>query len=241
MTAPTRVLSLIQPWAHCLIWLGKDAENRDWQYPPPREHVGRRIAIHASKKSPDFDTVQELAGEGFYLPHDLPLGAIVGSARLRGWVRIMDADLNAPRVLEHSDTLTREEAERLACSRWAMGPMILAFDQRLGYAETIPARGMLGFWTPTEDDQRRIEIREAEARAGGFDPEPHREPDQDDELGLGARRDPRNPKCRCSELMRCDSCVALEEGRRKGAADRSRARAMFEAAGKPVPSWAREP
>jgi hypothetical protein len=35
--------------------------------------------------------------------------------------------------------------------------------------------------------------------------------------------------------------VAAEERERKAREDRARARALFEAAGKPIPAWAREP
>lgn len=132
-----RALSVIQPWAYALLWLGKDAENRDWRSPPSADLVGRRFVIHASKKLP--------------------------------------------------------------------------------YAEPIPCKGMLGFWTPTDADQERIVAREAAARAIGFDPPtPHVEVDQGD-----------------------DSCLDRDKRRAKGAADRARARAMFEAAGKPAPAWAR--
>lgn len=235
-----RALSVIQPWTYALLWLGKDVENRDWRSPPPADLIGQRFCLHASKKL-DRESAASLEDDGFVLPHEVPLGAIAGSARLRGWVRD-DGALCNPKVLRHSSSLTRDEAEALVRSRWRLGPLLLAIDQRLSYAEPIPCKGALGFWTPVDEDQERIRAREMLAKAIGFDPPtPHVEPDQSDELGLGSRRDPSNPKCRCSELMRCDSCIEREDRRRKGAKDRAAARAMFEAAGKPVPAWAREP
>lgn len=235
-----KALSLIQPWAYAILWLGKDVENRDWRSPPPADLVGQRFAIHASKKA-DADAAFELESDGFHLPHEVPLGAICGSVRLRGWVRDDGRGVD-PKVLRHSSSLTRAEAEQLVRSRWRTGPLLLAVDQRLAYAEPIPCKGALGFWTPTPEDLVRMQQREEAARALGFDPKtPHAEPDQDDALGLGSRRDPTNPLCRCSELMRCDACLERERVQKKGAADRSRARELFEAAGQPVPAWAREP
>lgn len=41
---PNLALSIRQPWAHCIMHLGKDTENRDW---PTR--LRGRICIHAAK------------------------------------------------------------------------------------------------------------------------------------------------------------------------------------------------
>jgi hypothetical protein len=42
-----RALTVRQPWAACIAWLGKPVENRPW--PVPRTLGGQRIAIHAGK------------------------------------------------------------------------------------------------------------------------------------------------------------------------------------------------
>jgi len=39
-------LSVKQPWAHAIIFLGKPVENRDWRYPPAYRGP---LIIHASK------------------------------------------------------------------------------------------------------------------------------------------------------------------------------------------------
>jgi activating signal cointegrator 1 len=43
-----RALTVWQPWAACIAWLGKPVENRCWPLPPAL--AGQRIAIHAAKK-----------------------------------------------------------------------------------------------------------------------------------------------------------------------------------------------
>ena len=43
-----RALSLWQPWAGCIAWLGKDVENRSWRC--PANVIGEQIAIHAARR-----------------------------------------------------------------------------------------------------------------------------------------------------------------------------------------------
>lgn len=43
-----KALSILQPWAHAIIHLGKDIENRDW-----RTQVRGTVAIHAGKRIDD--------------------------------------------------------------------------------------------------------------------------------------------------------------------------------------------
>lgn len=52
-----KALSVKQPWAHCIIHLGKSIENRTW-------YTGHRgvIAIHASKTKPTIAEIRECAG-----------------------------------------------------------------------------------------------------------------------------------------------------------------------------------
>jgi hypothetical protein len=71
-------LSIRQPWAGCILYLGKDVENRTWPLPP--KFRGRRVLIHAGAR-PDA-----LALKRFSLPEgvDAPLGGIVGVVRLVG-------------------------------------------------------------------------------------------------------------------------------------------------------------
>lgn len=38
-------ISIRQPWAHRILYMGKDVENRTWAW--PRKHVGQRVLIHA--------------------------------------------------------------------------------------------------------------------------------------------------------------------------------------------------
>ena len=67
-----RALSVRQPWAHAIMHLGKDVENRRW-----RTHRRGRILIQASLKV-ERDEASKLNLD----PDDLPTGAIVGSVEI---------------------------------------------------------------------------------------------------------------------------------------------------------------
>ena len=74
-----RAITLWQPWASFIAIGIKPFETRGWQ--PPRGLIGKRIAIHAAKRRPPFE--DRLWG-GKYVDGELPLGAIVCTARLAG-------------------------------------------------------------------------------------------------------------------------------------------------------------
>jgi hypothetical protein len=71
-----KALSIRQPWAHAILHLGKDVENRTW---PP--HWAGLLLVHASK-TVDVDAVQYLIECGYDLPDPLVTGALVGTVRL---------------------------------------------------------------------------------------------------------------------------------------------------------------
>jgi ASCH domain len=121
MSAPDLALSIRQPWAWLILHAGKDIENRTW----PTRFRGP-VLIHASKawgwkEKEDRDCV--IFSFGIAIPETLPLGGIVGEAR------IVDC-------VEHH------------ASRWFNGPFgfVLA-DAKQG--TFIPCRGALGFFNPT--------------------------------------------------------------------------------------------
>jgi len=67
-----RCISVRQPWAHAIIHLGKDVENRPW-----RTHRRGRILIQASLK-----VERDEAGSLGLDPDELPTGEIVGAVEI---------------------------------------------------------------------------------------------------------------------------------------------------------------
>lgn len=113
-------LSIQQPWAYAILFLGKPVENRTW---PTK--VRGRIQIHAGKKL-DKEGVAWIRLRGHDVPNDLPMGGFVGEVTLTDCVE--DCDVS-------------EDAEP-----WAFGPWCFVLAEPAPYAEMIPARGQLGFF-----------------------------------------------------------------------------------------------
>lgn len=97
-------ITFIEPWA-TLIRLGvKSIETRTWA-PPSRDLLDTRIAIHAGKKlernpGPVIERVlAERLGPNWR--KELPLGQVVATARLAGWVRVRDFEPVAGLALHH--------------------------------------------------------------------------------------------------------------------------------------------
>ena len=72
-----RALSIRQPWAHAILHLGKNVENRPW-----RTHYRGRILIQAALKV-ERDEALKLRLD----PDELPTGVIVGSVEIIDCVR----------------------------------------------------------------------------------------------------------------------------------------------------------
>ncbi len=102
-----KAISLHQPWASLLATGIKPHETRSWR--PPKQLIGERIAIQAAKRPPrrsefsselmavviaQVDGLRQLvrhypgAGISFDPDGSLPLGAVIATVRLTGWLRI---------------------------------------------------------------------------------------------------------------------------------------------------------
>lgn len=98
-----KALSIKQPWLYCITDLDKRVENRTWK--PPDWIIGKRIALHASKKMDDSggkSAASALAGLDLSTVVDMPMGAIVATAVVRGWVDI-DGNSSHPDMLQYED------------------------------------------------------------------------------------------------------------------------------------------
>lgn len=131
---PVYALSVRQPWAHAIIHLGKDIENRDWSKHHEVSLCFRgRVALHTGKGlgkaeyAEAAESIDFIMGEGKCPPAvDLRRGGIIGS------VEVVDIVKRGP----------PREPER---SPWFCGPyaLILRDPQPCGF---IPCIGQLGFW-----------------------------------------------------------------------------------------------
>jgi hypothetical protein len=142
-----RVLTVRQPWAHAVVHLGKDVENRT------RNIAGAYrgpVAIHAGKRELPVDDPSRLdilgvTGQYPLLTLTSGLGVVIGV------VDLVDVH-HATGCPEH-----RDGAPWPLCSLWAMRDhhhLVLANPRAL--ATPIPARGRLGLWTPDPDLEHAI-------------------------------------------------------------------------------------
>ncbi|AHJ13145.1 ASCH domain-containing protein [Sulfurospirillum multivorans] len=112
------VLTVRQPWAYCIMYLGKDIENRT-----RKTNIRGTIAIHASKQV-DYDAYYWLKAEGYDLP---PIDKLV-TGKILGMVDLIDC------VQEHTSVWKEK-------GTWGY---VLQKPQPLN--EPIAAKGNLGFW-----------------------------------------------------------------------------------------------
>lgn len=127
---PLLALSVRQPWAHAIVHLGKDIENRKVRY----GHRGLTL-IHASAgmTPEEYEAAQAFMHSRGVMGGWLPSLSLIERGGIIGAAEITDA------VAEHP-------------SPWWMGPcgLVLANARPIPF---IPCRGTVApmFWTPPED------------------------------------------------------------------------------------------
>lgn len=154
-----RALTLWRPWDQPVADGAKPVENRP--NPPPRSLLGEVVAIHAGQKY-DYDGAEFIKARGYrLLPHDGGrIGAIVGVARILGWV-----DQRRDRGRLATITCERDDLERLQAVRvnpWFFGPVGILLVDAVAI-RPVKCRGMQGWWTVPEDVEKTVRER-VEAR-----------------------------------------------------------------------------
>lgn len=130
-----KALSIRQPWAHAILHIGKDIENRTW-----KTSFRGTVAVHVGLKTahPDYEQYTRLMKRLITIPDNLVTGAVIGC------VDIVDC------VEEHS-------------SRWFEGPygFVLANPRHI---EPIACKGKLQFFDLPDDVLRALTVRLAAVR-----------------------------------------------------------------------------
>lgn len=162
-----KALSLRQPWANAVLYLGKTIENRVW--PPPATMLGVEFLIHASKTMAAWEledatefcedvlgvaecyAIERAFGIGDeLLPAHLtvrPLhrGGIVGRARLVDVVEPRPESTKGD-VRLHYPTAYRSDDVRAPNWRWHMRAQFGFVLEDVKATPFVPCLGMLGFW-----------------------------------------------------------------------------------------------
>ena len=151
--------TLLEPWASLIRARKKLVETRSWRPPEKIKGVpllGERLAIHAGKSREAIDdgTADRLfALADRPLPGTWPLGCVVATATLSGW---MPADKAV-----HDGKISPLEINfgGYEAGRWAL------FLKDVVPIEPIPARGALFFWELSPELERSIVRAEEQERA----------------------------------------------------------------------------
>ncbi|MBY0515365.1 MAG: hypothetical protein K2P81_00550 [Bacteriovoracaceae bacterium] len=117
-----RALSIMQPWAECIIFHGKNVENRSWS-----TQKRGYIAIHASARMDKgrYERVREEYGLKLD-PEESSFGSILGFAKI---VDVVD-----------KKSLTRKT------KKWFMGDYGFVLEDIIILKEPVPSKGSLSFW-----------------------------------------------------------------------------------------------
>lgn len=150
-----RALTLWQPWAHAIAHLGKRVENRPW--PPPREMIGKRIAIHAGAR---YEVTEWSFPDRVRVPprSETPLKAIVCVATIVGYRderKRRDRDdaraaqramFDATRRDANVVSVGRAQGVDLSRDAWWIGPVGWLLDDVVALGEPVPCSGSLKLW-----------------------------------------------------------------------------------------------
>lgn len=150
-----RALTYTQPWAEVVVAGLKPIENRTRVL--SREMIGQRHLVHAAVESHKsilaFPTVRELVGKivpGYELPEArfLAYGAVVGSVSIAAMIPPRDEE--KARWAVERGLLREEDLAWWYRDQWGY---VLAGAVR--FAEPIPCRGALGFWSVSREVEDR--------------------------------------------------------------------------------------
>lgn len=146
-----RAITVRQPFAWAIAHLGKGVENRGRKH-PWQSAVGEDVAIHAAaahygrnydeSEEVDLDVITTAMSNGIDFDWEIRdeldvRSAIVAVARLE--------------EVHHADTC------RNACSDWAVADgWHLVLSRIVPLSRPVPAKGMLGLWTLTPEQEARV-------------------------------------------------------------------------------------
>lgn len=148
-----KALSIRQPWAHAILYLGKDMENRS----RPTKYRGR-FYIHAGLKIDDgWRSARNHNGRKLF--NDVDDSKTL--TRYGAWSRL-GAILGSVELIDCVNWHCR--------SRWFSGKYGYLLARPFMYHTPIPCKGQLGFFTPPRDIWLELEMAEkmrAEWMQGG--------------------------------------------------------------------------
>jgi hypothetical protein len=139
-----RALTILQPWAHAVLHLGKRTENRHWHTPyrgPLLIHAG--ISRRCLEAEDPADWLEAYGRPLLPDPSTLTFGAVVAVAELFDCVR---ADPYLPYWMPG-----------VGPDVWAEGPWLWRLRGVRALPRPVPCRGMQKLWVPPTEVVRAVE------------------------------------------------------------------------------------
>ena len=117
-----KALSVMQPWAHCIVFKGKNVENR-----PRKTHLRGTVAIHASMKKDQerFDILKDEYKIKLKMD-EVAFGAVIGFADI-------------------VDVINRRQVTGKT-RKWFVGDYGYVLSNFVALKKPVAAKGALGFW-----------------------------------------------------------------------------------------------
>ena len=149
-----RALSLWQPWATLVAIGAKRIETRHWH--APSSLIGETLVIHASKTTEMTPMARRDPFASALGNRDLPLGAIVGTARLVSCARI-DRNLVDEIRDEHG-------AQEVAFGNYETGRCAWILADPVALTVPIPWKGSQGIFTVPDSVLAGIGVHDGQER-----------------------------------------------------------------------------
>ncbi len=161
-----RAVTLHQPWASLIALGHKTTEKRGW--PAPKTPVGTRITIHVAKRRPRRSEWNDQVAET--VPGmELPLGAVVATARVDGCVRALSAGFTKLSEPIHPGKVwavdrsgqERRDAYQMKSDPYgdySEGRWIWLLSRVRPVEPPIEARGNRGVWTLPPQVRAQLEL-----------------------------------------------------------------------------------
>jgi hypothetical protein len=133
------------PWGSAIILGFKPIENRTWA--PPKTLIGQRFVIHQGKEfdAAAWDFCRELVPE---FPEVTPSGALLGTVKLRGYVRVDAAKGFAVAQWHGPENVAGKELDAILASPWRNpdASHLWCLSDPRPLATPIPCKGMQRLW-----------------------------------------------------------------------------------------------
>lgn len=149
-----RALTVRQPYAAAIAYLGKDIENRDWKLPAGM--LGQRVAIHASKALVFNDELQDAWG---FVADQLTPEIWAAAAPWFPTGKFQDLKAGCGCILAFATLSACVEASE---SPWFVGTHGFVLTDIRPLAKPVgPIKGALGFWTIAGEFGQQLESLDA--------------------------------------------------------------------------------